>query len=423
MKFAIAVHGTRGDVEPAAAVALELQRRGHEVRMAVPPNLVAFTESVGLSPVVPYGPDSHKQLEAETFRNQRNWRHFLNPRAVLRHARDYLTDGWPEMSETLKLLATDADLILTGTTYQEVAANVAELYRIPLAALHYFPFRPNTHVLPVRMPLEILRPAWAVSEWAYWQLSKPAEDQQRKVLGLNKSRHRSMRRIVDSGALEVQAYEPALFPGLAVEWGGERPIVGAITLELPTSVDDAVTAWIAAGPAPIYFGFGSMPVEDPAEGVAMITDVCNQLGQRALICSGTLAVKNVGNSDQVMVVPSVNHSAVFPLCRAAVHHGGAGTTAASVRAGIPTLVLWVGADQPVWARQVRRIGVGTYRRYSTLDRRELLKALREVLQPRCAVRAREVAATAIKPPRSVAAAADLVERAVANHGNTESRPG
>ncbi|MGI9135977.1 MAG: glycosyltransferase, partial [Candidatus Nanopelagicales bacterium] len=134
MKFAVAVHGTRGDVEPAVAVALELMRRGHEIRMAVPPNLVAFAESAGIPSALPYGPDSQKQLEAEVFRE---WLKLRNPITVIRQGRDYITDGWPEMAETLKQLAAGSDAILTGTTYQEVAANVAEFYGIPLAALHY----------------------------------------------------------------------------------------------------------------------------------------------------------------------------------------------------------------------------------------------------------------------------------------------
>ncbi|WP_373568119.1 glycosyltransferase [Bradyrhizobium betae] len=68
--FAIAVHGTRGDIEPAAAVACELQRRGHDVRMAVPPNLVGLAASAGLCSMGSCGPDSRRQLEAEVFRRK-----------------------------------------------------------------------------------------------------------------------------------------------------------------------------------------------------------------------------------------------------------------------------------------------------------------------------------------------------------------
>jgi len=408
MRYAIAVHGTRGDVEPAAAVALELQRRGHEVKMAVPPNLVAFAESAGLAPVVPYGPDSQQQLEADIFRD---WYKVRNPLTVLRQAREYVVDGWAQMSATLTTLAADADLILTGTTYQEVAANVAEFYGIPLAALHYFPARANNKILAFAAPIQIVRPAWAVIEWAHWRLLKPAEDEQRHTLGLPPAQSRAVSRIVDGGALEIQAYDEVFFPGLNAQWGGTRPMVGSITLQMHTEVDQAVSAWIADGTPPIYFGFGSMPVDDPAEAIAMITAVSAELGERALICSGVLDVDNITAADHVKIVPSVNHAEVFPRCRAIVHHGGAGTTAASVRSGVPTLVLWVGADQPVWANQIKRLGVGTAQRFSKTTPQSLRNDLRTVLGPTCTARAAEVAAQMTPPARSVAMTADLLERA------------
>lgn len=413
MKFAIAVHGTRGDVEPAAAVALELLRRGHDVAMAVPPNLIQFAESAGLpAPVLPYGPDSQQQLEAEVFRD---WWRLRNPATVLRQAREYVVDGWAGMSETLTAMAADADLILTGTTYQEVAANVAESRGIPLAALHYFPARANSKLLPVPLPLKVVRSGWAVAEWAHWRLLKPAEDDQRRALGLPEAHTRAVGRIVKNGALEIQAYDEAFFPGLGAEWGGVRPLVGSLTLQLANEVDPTVDSWVADGTPPIYFGFGSMPVTDPAEAVAMITTVSAELGERALICSGVLELAGVEEADHVKIVQSVNHATIFPQCRAIVHHGGAGTTAASVRSGVPTLVLWVGADQPVWAKQVKRLGVGTFRRFSSTTPQTLRDDLRTVLGPECTARAREVAARMTTPAHSVAVTADLLEGAAANH--------
>ncbi|MEX0579922.1 MAG: glycosyltransferase [Mycobacterium sp.] len=413
MKYAIAVHGTRGDVEPATAVALELLRRGHEVRMAVPPNLVAFAESAGIPPpVLPYGTDSQLQLEADGFRD---WWKLRNPLTVVEKARELMIGDWPQMGETLAAMATDADLILTGTTYQEVAANVAESRDIPMAALHYFPARTNTKILPVRLPLAVVRPAWAVAEWALWRILKPAEDDQRRRLGLPAARSRSVNRIVGRSALEIQAYDEVFFPGLDAEWGGTRPLVGAITLQMSTAVDDAVATWIADGTPPIYFGFGSMPIENPAKTIAMITEVSADLGERALICSGVLDVANAASADHVKIVRSVNHAAVFPQCRAIVHHGGAGTTAASVRSGRPTLVLWVGAEQPLWANSVKRLGVGTMRRFSKSTAETMRADLRSVLSPTFIARAQTTAALMTPPDRSLATAARLLEQAAKEH--------
>jgi UDP:flavonoid glycosyltransferase YjiC (YdhE family) len=409
VRFALAVHGTRGDIEPAAAVGLELLRRGHDVLVAVPPNLIAFTEGVGLSPALAYGVDSQQQLDSDAFRD--HWK-LRNPKTVLREAKEYVSAGWAEMSQTLTSLADGADLILTGTTYQEVAANVAEYHRIPLAALHYFPARANSHVVPVPLPGPVLRTGWAAIEWVLWQVLKEAEDAQRRELGLPKATVRSVRRIVDGGALEIQAYDEILFPGLAAEWAGTRPLVGSITMGLGTDTDDEVASWCAAGKPPIYFGFGSMPVDSPTDAVAMIQDVCSELGERALISSGVWNLDNILLSEHVKVVGAVNHSAVFPVCRAVVHHGGAGTTAAGLRAGVPTLVLWVGADQPIWANQVKRLKAGTSQSFSRTTKKSLARSLRSILTPQYAARAREVAAQMTKPAVSVRTAADLLEDAV-----------
>jgi UDP:flavonoid glycosyltransferase YjiC (YdhE family) len=409
MKFAVAVHGTRGDIEPCAAVGLELAGRGHDVHLAVPPNLVPFVETAGLSPAVPYGVDSQKQLDADIFRKY--WK-IQNPVTALRELREYITQGWAEMSTTLTSLAGGADLVLTGTTYQEVAANVAECHGIPLATLHYFPARANTQVLPVPLPSRLIRSAWTAVEWVHWRALKEAEDAQRRELGLSKATVRAVRRIVEGGALEIQAYDELFFPGLAAEWGDSRPLVGAMTLELRTDTDDEVATWIAAGKPPVYFGFGSMPVQSPADAIAMITDVCAELGERALICSGVWDFDDTPHADHVMLVSTVTHAAVFPLCRAVVHHGGAGTTAAGVRAGIPTLILWVGADQPFWGTQIERMKVGKSLRFSRITRDSLPGALRSVLTPQYATRAREVATRMTKPATSVSTAADLLEETV-----------
>lgn len=410
MKAVLAVHGTRGDVEPCAAVALELRRRGHDVRMAVPPNLIGFVESVGLSAVA-YGPDSHTQLDEEVFRHF--WR-VQNPVNVLRPGAEYLTRGWAEMSTALVSLAEGADIIVSGQTYQGVVANMAEYYGIPMAAMHHFPHRVNGHIVPY-VPGPLIRTTMRALYGMYWWMTKDAEDTQRRALGLPKTWRSSARRMIDDGALEIQAYDAVYFPGLTEEWDSRRPFVGQLTLELPTACDDEVASWIAAGTPPIYFGFGSMRVESPADAVAMIGDVCAQLGERALICAGVTDFGDAPHRDNVKVVREVNHAAVFPSCRAVVHHGGAGTTAAGMRAGVPTLILWIGAEQPAWALQVTTLKVGKARRFAGVTKKSLLKDLRTVLASDYVARARQIADRMTPAKVSVTTTADLLEDEVRRH--------
>ncbi len=403
MKFALAAHGTRGDIEPCAAVGLELLRRGHDVRIAVPPNLVGFVESAGLSAVA-YGPDSQEQLEEDFFR--KFWQ-IQNPVAVLRRGTEYLSQGWAEMSATLKSLAEGADLVLSAQLYQGLAANVAEYHDIPFAALHYMPQQVNGHALPL-LPPPLVRNAIATIWWLHWRMTKKAEDAQRDELHLPRATRSSVRRISERGSLEIQAYDKIFFPGLAAEWNGRRPFVGALTMELTSDADSEVASWIAAGTPPIYFGFGSMQVEIRAETIAMIGAACTQLGERALICSATKDLTHIPSFEHVKVVDTVNHAATFPACRGVVHHGGLGTLTAGMRAGVPTLALWFGADQPIWAAQVKRLKVGSARRFSRTTERTLVADLRKILSPPYVARARETSAHMTKSAESVTTAADLL---------------
>ena len=234
------------------------------------------------------------------------------------------------------------------------------------------------------------------------------ERAQRRALGLPETSGPS------ALSLEIQAYDELCFPGLAAEWaeqGGRRPFVGALTLELPTDADDEVLSWIAAGTPPIYFGFGSTPLASPADTVAVISAACALLGERALICMGPNDCTPIANADHVKVVEAVNHAVIFPACRAVVHHGGAGTTAAGLRAGVPTLVLWVGLDQPIWAAAIEQLKVGSARRFSATNQESLVADLRSILNPQCVTQARDIAASMTKSAESVTSAADLLEAA------------
>ena len=413
MKFVLASYGTRGDVEPSAAVGRELLRRGHEVHVAVAPDLVGFVESVGLSAVA-YGPDArawqdlHRDLLTHMFRK------FWKIRDLIRLRREdweLFVQCWDEGRTTLMPLADGADLLLTVVIGEQVAANIAEYYDIPLATLHTFPMRANGQLVPI-LPAPLARSAMTVSEWLGWPTVKKLEDAQRRDLGLPKATGPSSRRIAERGWLEIQAYDEVCFPGLAAEWAkfdGQRPFVGALTIELATDADEEVASWIAAGAPPIFCGFGSTLVKSPADTIAMISAACAQLGERALVCSGGTDFSQVSHSDHVKVVGAVNYAATFPTCRAVVHHGGAGTTAVGLRAGVPTLILSTWGDQTVWGARVKRLKVGTARRFSATTRESLVADLRTILAPEYVARARELATRMSKPAESVMAAADLME--------------
>ncbi|MGA9493134.1 MAG: glycosyltransferase [Mycobacterium sp.] len=403
MKFVLANWGSRGDIEPCVAVGQELLSRGHDVRIAAPPDLVGFAGSAG-SAAVAYGPDWSATME----RLRPFWgSYFRNPwriQDLIRFGREtweLYTRGWKEMSTVLTSVADGADLLITGQSSELQASGIAEYYRIPLATLHFHPLRAHSRDVMT-----------TVYEWQFWLTQKRLEDGQRRELGLPKATGVAARRITGRGSLEIQAYDEVCFPGLAAEWAkfnGQRPFVGALTLELPTEADEEVASWIAAGTPPIYFGFGSPAVASAAKTLAMIDAACKQLGERALVCAGGTDFSSLPHFEHVKLVGAVSHAAIFPACRAVVHHGGAGTTAAGLRAGMPTLILWNLPAQAPWGTAVKRLKVGTARRFSNTTEKSLVADLRTILDPQCAARARAIATRMTEPTKNAGVAADLVE--------------
>lgn len=415
MRFVLASWGSRGDIEPFVVVGRELERRGHDVRMTVPPDQVGFAEAAGLT-AVPGGLKIKEWLDVHadfwTCLLRTPWK-FWELNRLWREVGELISRCWKQMSAPLMSLADGADLLFTNVGFEQPAINIAEYYGIPLATLHYRPIRVNGQMVPI-LPSSLARFAMTVDEWLSWRWAKKVDNAQRRELRLPKSAGPPSRRIAERGWLEIQSYEEVCVPGLAAEWAkfdGRRPFVGALTMESPTEADDEVASWIASGLPPIYFGFGSMPVESAAGTLAMIS---KRLRAARAAGVGVRRLERLQSRppipDHVKVVAAVNFAAVFPACRAIVHHGGAGTLAAAMRAGVPQLILAMMADHLMWAAQLKRLKVGSGQRFSATTEKSLVADLRRVLAPQYSARAREIATRMSKPAESVAATADLVER-------------
>lgn len=417
MKIALAAYGTRGDVEPALALGRELVRRGHDVRVAVPPDLVDLAESAGFAAVA-YGPDSQLMLSKEAGANlfgestHRFWQ--MNKIAqIFRNSWEDASQIRRELSRVLISLTEGADLLFHGQVFEDLADNVAEYYGIPMVTLHHIPLRPN-NVFPWFLPAPWGRAAMTAFWWVTSRVAGNAEKRERRQLGLPKDSRAATRRITERGSLEIQGYDQVCYPGLASEWAGsaeQRPFVGTLTLEQSADADEDVAAWIAAGPPPICFNFGSMALKSPADTIAMISGACTQLGERALVCAGSSGFSTVSQrAEHIKVVGSMNHSKIFPACRAVVHHGGAGTTAAVLRAGVPHLVLWSAPERFANGIVVTRLKVGVSRRFSgDMTSATLINEFRQVLDSHYRERAREVATHMKAPADGVRAAADHIE--------------
>ncbi|MCJ0890604.1 glycosyltransferase [Rhodococcus sp. ARC_M5] len=421
MKFVMPFNGSRGDVTPGLALGVELSDRGHEVVFGAPPNLLDFarTTTAECDPirVVSFGPDTQRLLESELIRVRIKSR---NPRTRLAALAELANYGWDRMTAELEQMAEGCDAVVTGSLGQEMAFNMAESAGSAFVALHYCPLRRND-VVPVvpgiTLPGRLNRSMWALAESMRWKSMKTRENAQRVSLGMAPTGDSLPVRSERYGGVEIQAYESALFPGLAEQWGPLRPFVGFLGLSSGRfEADPTLEEWLQAGSAPVYFGFGSMPVPDPAALLRMIENVVERLGVRALVCAGwsnLVGADSVATrtNSSIKIVDSVDHGTVFPQCLAAVHHGGAGTTAATARAGLPTLVCWFSADQPYWGTALRRIGAGASTKFSTLTESVLQQAITDITTDRARQAARRLADVVAPTTTAVAAAADIAEAA------------
>ncbi|MBM7414258.1 MULTISPECIES: glycosyltransferase [Nocardiaceae] len=421
MRIVMAVSGTRGDVQPAVVLGSELAGRGHHVVMAVPPNLVESARGVGLE-TVPLGYDTREHMNSDLVR------HGLSRGSVADRARALAAlwnFGWDQMVTELRDVVdtTEPDVLLTGITTEQIALPLAEARGIGLVALHHAPVRSNPRFSPVPgidgAPSAVVGLAWTLLDHVLWAATRRRENALRRSLGIPTVSSPLPGRMARRRTVEIQAYDRVFCPELADDWEDTRPLTGFLEVspELrarmdPQPSDPSLDAWIDDGPPPVYVGFGSMPVTDPAAVLAAVADAAARVGVRVLLCAGWNDVDSVGPlGDHVRVTGAVDHAAVFPRCRAVVHHGGAGTTAAGLRAGRPTVVCSVSSDQPFWGRRVVALSCGAAMPASDITAQSLERALSLALTPEAAAGAAAVAAAMTSPAEAVRRAADLVESA------------
>ncbi|WP_024803281.1 glycosyltransferase [Nocardia sp. BMG51109] len=424
MRVAIPLTGTRGDVQPAVALGLELRRRGHQVRLGAPPNLVGFATRAGLTAQA-CGPDVQQLYSSEE--GQRALAAGSSFR-LMQLVGKQMADYADRMNHEVVEVCADADVIVATMLTEDRAHAVSEAMRVPMVSMHGFPSRSNAAYafpgsLPPqwRAPAAVNRATWAVGENLRRVVFMRYLNRLRRDLGLPRSFASTAAELARDGVPELQIYDPALVPGLPEQWGARRPFVGFLPLERSareaigeSSADDTeLMDWLRQGDPPVYFGFGSMPIRDTHAVLAMVREVCDRLGLRGLVSAGwsDLDAADAETGPRIRVVGPLAHDLVFPLCAAAVHHGGIGTTFETLRAGLPTMVCSVSFDQPLWGAQVERLGVGAHVSFQRLDRERLTEGLRRILLPEVVAQAKGLAAQLQSNSDATARAADIIEAA------------
>jgi sterol 3beta-glucosyltransferase len=364
--------GTQGDVRPCVALGQGLQRAGYPVRIATSGNFAGLVRDAGLAHF-PLTADFQAMLESDRSIAD----HGMNLREMARIFRERYTK-WAANWVPEGLAAAEGAGLLIGVSNSILLAKaLSEALSIPFAISRLQPMTRSRILPPVMFSSSRRTTPGVLSLAAYylifkmlWGVMRPAiNDIVRPQLGLPGYpwygpyfRDLHAAKVINGFSQHVLA-RPA-------DWPDNCQVTGYWFFDQPHwTPPEALSRFLAAGPKPFYIGFGSMVSSNATAFTETVLDAVKRSGQRAVLATGWGALdgEDGDRGAGVFFLRHAPHEGLFPLMSAAVHHGGAGTTAAAVRAGIPSVIVPFFGDQPFWAHCLHRKGVAP----PALDRKSM----------------------------------------------------
>lgn len=361
--------GSRGDVQPFVALAVGLQAHGHRVTITAAADYAPLAAAYGIpfAPLVGYVRElMNFDLVNELLDGAHNPLYFA--RAFLAE----LTPLLPLMMAECWQIAQQADLLLVSTLGLYLGLDLVEKQACPLVAVHFHPLFATPAQAHVNFPSAPAWLPWAapyhqLTHWlgrhGFWQLLRPLLNRPRQtVLGLPPLSPWATYQRAQTVVPTLYAYSPTVAP---LPPGTALPSTSALTgywfLPQPPAWQPpaALAAFLAAGPPPVLITFGSiLGGRNPDQMTELLVAALRQSGHRGLIYRSWGDLGNRTLPPTVLAIEAIPHAWLLPQCAAVVHHGGAGTTAAALRAGVPSVVVPVFGDQQLWAARVQALGAG-----------------------------------------------------------------
>jgi UDP:flavonoid glycosyltransferase YjiC (YdhE family) len=366
LRIAIPITGSRGDIQPFVALGMGLQTEGHEVCLATHADFSDFIRNRGLEffPIV-----NGARVLHETEAGQRMIHAGTNP---LLFIREYARLREPLMCDLIHgcwRACRDADLILIPTTALLPGLAAAEKLRLPIILASLQP------AIPTRFLVNCLVPRWPgwlplgglynllshylVAEW-FWQLQRETVNRaRREVLGLPPLPLWGLSPQLFSETPSLHGYSPTVIPK-PPDWRANHRLTGFWFLQTRRDWQPpaALVQFLEAGSPPVCIGFGSMQNANAQETTELVVQALARAGRRGILVTGWGGLGTVRPSADIFVIEAVPYDWLFPYTAAVVHHGGVGTTAAALRAGVPSVIVPFMADQPFWGRRVFELGAG-----------------------------------------------------------------
>jgi UDP:flavonoid glycosyltransferase YjiC (YdhE family) len=408
--------GTRGDAQPPAMLCRELARRGHEVRFIAQREFADMIEGSDVS-LKPLPGNLHAELsspDAQKFFNGSG-----NPLTFLRWFYDVGKKFGAQLTPAMVDFTAGSDIVV-GTGLADYFSNLmARVHKTKAAHAYMQPAVPTRafpcaliSVPPFDMPGWLNKLEARIYFEAAWLGARPIAKIAHEILRLPPPSWRvPILEELHRGQPFLMAYSEAFLPR-PKDWPDHVEVTGFWFRDTPASWQppDDLVRFIKAGPPPIYAGFGSMVMKDPEATVNMVLEAVARNNARAVIAEGWSGYKPGKLPDNIYAVDSIPHDWLLPQMAASIHHGGAGTTGASLRAGIPQIVVPFVGDQPFWGLQVEKRGVGPRRiPHKGLTAAQLSEAIAKVLNDRAMRKRAAAMGERVRGENGLKRAANLIE--------------
>lgn len=363
MRIAIIAPGSRGDVEPYIALGKGLARAGQAVRLVSHQDFESLARSHGLE-FWPVEGQVQAIAQSQEMRSRLEGGNFLSVMAQMANEAER---GAIHFAEAGLAACQGVDLILAGLAGLFVGTALGEKLGLPVVQAFYIPLTPTRAFPSFLVPKApdwsggvLNRLSYQVARQVLWQGFRRADRLARKaVLNLPAAAFWGPFGSNVIQSLVLYGYSPAVIP-LPPDWDGDVHVTGYWFLDPAEdwSPPKALVEFLEAGSPPVYVGFGSMSSRNPEETADLVVKAVAEAQQRAILLSGWSGLQTRDLPESVLMVDSVPFSWLFPRVAAVVHHGGAGTTAAGLRAGVPSVVVPFFGDQFFWGQRVAELGVG-----------------------------------------------------------------
>jgi sterol 3beta-glucosyltransferase len=416
MRIAIIAMGTRGDVQPYLALGKGLAAAGHFVRLITHENFEKLVTAHGLE-FCPVKGNVQEVMESPEIRKLLEQGNFL---AINKYTAKIVQDISIDWARDGLVACQGMDLLIAGVGGLYLAISLAEKLRIPFMQAYIFPFTPTKAFPAILLPQSISRLGGTVNRLSHhlfrqimWQGFQKADRLARQqVLSLPPAPFfGSYNSPILREYPTLYGFSSSVIPQPA-DWHNTQ-VTGYWFLDEAAdwTPPEALLDFLDCGAPPVYIGFGSMGSRNPEQTADLVLQAIEMTGQRAILQSGWGGLSKNDLPDTVFVVDSISHSWLFPRVAAVVHHGGAGTTAAGLRAGVPTIIIPFFGDQLFWGQRVAALGVGTDpipRKQLTAQR--LAVAIHQAVNDRSMRQRAADLGTKIQSEDGVANVVDILER-------------